>query len=307
MNANPAANATSLEGIEPEPLTRRQLIWKYGRWVLAGLGLLVFFTFWKLPDAKIKQLVVSEISRAAYEQAGIELQPRATSLSWIFGPTLRMTQVSAQMKTGPAITLDGIKVSPSLLSFFIGRMAASISIWKGKSEIDISVHQSSSGFGLSLDADLPTLDFVGAKGQLDLSVKVSGKPNKPQTFDGGANLNVSKLEIPEQDLQFLKLPSVKISTGKAKFKIEQGVAKIEELTLGKEGDDLILKGQGEATLATYIEQSNLNLKGTLKISPRVASSLPLLEALLGPGKQADGSYAFRLSGSPSSPFFSPGS
>lgn len=302
MNASPA----TIPVLEPEPLTRRQLLWKYGRWVLAGLGLIVFFTFWKLPDEKIKQLVVSEITRAAYEEAGIELRPRTVSLSWIFGPTLRMTQVSAQMRSGPAVILDGIKVSPNLLSLLIGRMSASIALWKGKSEVDVSVHQSSGGFGLALDADLPTLDFVGAKGQVDLSLKVSGKTNKPQSYDGYANLSVAKLEIPEQEIQFLKLPSLKISAGKARFKIEQGIAKIEELNLGKEGDDLILKGQGEATLATYIEQSNLNLKGTVKLSPRVSSSLPLLEALLGPGKQADGSYAFRLSGSPSSPFFSPG-
>jgi hypothetical protein len=66
--------------------------------------------------------------------------------------------------------------------------------------------------------------------------------------------------------------------------------------LGRQNDDLTAAVTGDLALNRNLNASVLNLRVTFGTSEKLRSSLSLLESLIAPARQADGQYAYKMTG-----------
>jgi hypothetical protein len=99
-----------------------------------------------------------------------------------------------------------------------------------------------------------------------------------------------------------QLPAMTISDGTVDITIERGKLLMKNVQIGKATDDLQMGITGDITLNRFMNASALNLKAVLGISEKVKQSISLIDSLLGPARQADGRYAYKVTGTMGAPF-----
>jgi type II secretion system protein N len=114
-------------------------------------------------------------------------------------------------------------------------------------------------------------------------------------------MDLSKLVIEQQSVVGFALPRMNISEGKIDIAIEKGKLALKNVKLGKSGDDLRANVTGDLVLGKTWDSSLLNAKVNFALSEMVTKALVLVDALLTPGKQPDGSYTYSLNGALSGP------
>ena len=87
------------------------------------------------------------------------------------------------------------------------------------------------------------------------------------------------------------VPKLSISEGKVELFGRQGQGDDQDLPLGQAGsaDDIQGSGSGDVILGRNWDASTLNAKINFKLSENILKAFVLIDALLGPGKQGDGS------------------
>jgi len=158
---------------------------------------------------------------------------------------------------------------------------------------------------------LPLIANIQGSGVLDGNGNLSGDFSTPSTLEGNVNLKLSRVTLEQQMLYGFSIPKILISEGIIEIDIEKAKARIKSFRIGHPtnpatlADDIQGTISGDMTLAKFWEMSNLNLKLNFSFSEGLMKSFILLDAILGAGKQANGSYGFSLTGPLSSPIPTP--
>jgi type II secretion system protein N len=291
-------------------------------WVLAFFGFLALFTIAKLPDDRIGGLILGKASETLSSGGhGIALTAERTRISLLLLGRIRFEGLTVRTTSGSGsptfVRWEEARLSPSLLDLLLARLGGtlhargkdgssfSLAFWStraGKFSASARFNQAelgSTGVGL-----IPILAGINATLPLNGAVELSGEASKPSTLAGKIQLSLGKSVIPAQRISGFPIPSIRFGDGEIKATVSQGSLRFESLRLGKmdrDTDDIGGTATGDVALAQSMDSSQLNLKAKVRFSESVLKSLFLLDALLGPGKQPDGSYSIQLTG----PLFAP--
>lgn len=310
---------TEIAAVAPSSMsqTRPQRTLKRIGWLAFGFAWLVFFTLVKLPDTRVRNFIQGTMD-AQLAPYGITVTSKEGSFSAVFGISYTMKDVTISFPPPQeAVHLDELEVAPSLLTLLTGKIGGKIWVEQGDGALKASFatglpNAKSQAFSLSFSSNKMNFGklgilsaLLGLKGSVVLTGdgSVSGDLAALNTASGHLDLDLSKIVIDEQNLKGFALPTMRISEGKLEAEIVSGKATVKTLKLGKPGspDDITASATGDITLGRTFDSSTLNLRTHFGFSPNVMKSFSLLDALLGAGKQKDGSYAFNLTGPAYSP------
>jgi type II secretion system protein N len=228
---------------------------------------------------------------------------------------------------------DKITISPSFLALLTFKAGADVRLESGKGVADLSARLGKSSQSVSFKlkdvilgafgtqpggaASAAPVDFFNPNpmtilsnlkksGTLNGTGSFSGDFTVPNTLDGETHIDVSKLVIDQQTLAGFALPRMSISEGKIEVATEKGKLVFKNVKLGKTGDDVRATLTGDMVLGKSWDTSLLNAKVNFGLSENVTKALVLVDALLAPGKQPDGTYTYTLGGMLSGPNATPG-
>ena len=191
--------------------------------------------------------------------------------------------VRAATKNGDAVIFGSksllnaespIQVQADLRNFDLGELGITASLGGLKASLPTS------GFA---QVEIPANTLIGTEGKIDLSLK--------------------KIRIPEQSVMGFPLPELNANSGQIQIEFNKTKALIKKLEIGKKGtsDDLYAQFVGDLSLGKTYAASSLNTTATFGYSDKVGKALSIVEGLLVQAKQSDGSYGYRLTGSPAFP------
>ena len=299
--------------LTPETSKTKKVLYRTAG-TFAAITLLGLFTITKVSENVVRDWALVLINQGLAE-ARLSMTAEEFQLGFIPKPNIFLKRVSIQnLTTNQYFQLDSIKLSPSILSLFTGKLGANIYIPMGDGNVDATVgvggrnfSVSVTGSNLGLDRVLALAGFPGikTKGQLSADIQVGGDLYTPPTWNGTLKLTGNAISILPQNLMGIELPMIKISEVKNKLTLTNGKIKVDEGNTGKLGDDLFLQLSGDMTLQNRIEDSSANLKIALNLSSNITSSLTILDAILSSSKQPDGSYGYFVTGSLFAPLISP--
>jgi type II secretion system protein N len=291
-------------------------------WIAFGVLCLVFFTFIKLPDDRIKANI-DQMIRSAFADRGIEYSATESQLSLLFGPsyTIQNISLSARGQTAQG-HIDRIKISPSLLPLIVGRYGGSIELTQAGGSLEGSFSMSRSKISASfqfkkLDLGklglLPLLANLQGAALLEGSANISGDVSIPSTLEGKVALRMKQIHLDSQAVMGFSIPQIHISEAMVHIQLEKAKALIQTFRVGQSNgalaanpdDDLQALITGEAALGKDWYSSTLNVKARFAIAEGILRAFILLDAILGTAKQSDGSYAYQLAGSFMSPVPTP--
>lgn len=283
------------------------------RWLAWGgvfLVFLIFFTLLKLPQDRVRDYVQGIIA-STLSQQDIGFSAEKTSFSLLFGPSYTMRNITL---TFPApldpVKIEEVSVSPSLLGLFTGKAGGTFLVRNKGGSLKGSYFQplSSKSSHISADFTADRLDLgalgvllalANLKGAAVLSGSgtIDGDPSVPSTLNGDIRLNLSRIVIESQTVMGFNLPRLSVSEGTVNVSLGKGKAAIRTLSLGRNvSDDIRAKVTGDVNLGRNWPGSSISARADFSLSAAVMKAFPLIDALLNQGKQADGSYAFRLTG-----------
>lgn len=317
--------ATSPDDTSTPRKTRGARIAKAIGWTTAFLALLLAFTLAKLPDDRIGALVLGKASEILSSGGRpIEVSAEKTAISLLLA---RIRFEGLQLKTqdlaGSAVSVrwKELRIRPSLLDLLLLRLGGSAWIQgEDDSQLSLSFWTTRNGVvSAALDLNkadlggkglgvLPLLAGVDGSVPLDGKAELTGDLSQTDTIRGTAQLKLGKLRLPTQKLMGFPIPRIQIDDGEIRISAESGKARIETFSIGRldrESDDIRSTLSGEVTLGRTFPASQLNLKARLKFSSAFQGALFLIDGLLGPGKQPDGSYSLLLTGPIQAPQIQP--
>jgi len=278
-------------------------------WTFLTIFFLVFFTILKLPEERVKNYIEESIASTLRAQ-NIGFSADEGHISILFGASYLMKGITLRLPPpSPVIHLEEITVSPSLLRLLLGQFGGKIKIKpeaKDSGLLTASIETKQEMINLSYELKsidlgktglLALLAHIQGTGAISGKGHFNGNMSNPSSAQGQIELNITQLQIESQSIQGFTLPPVRISEGKIDLNIDQGKVVINTFNLGKSNsDDIRLKLTGSAQLAPELSESNLNAQAEFSLSPAILKAFSLLDMILGPGKQTDGSYAFQLTG-----------
>lgn len=279
-------------------------------WIAYGVLCLAFFTLIKLPDERIKRNIEAFISTALAEK-NVTYTAGETELSYFLGITLTLKDISLYPPSPAAkVHIDQIEVSPGLLSLLLGKVGGSFSLSNPPGKLTGQVFTRGSEFMASFEATkldlgklglLPILAGIQGGAVLEGSGSVEGNVSIPSTLENKIKLNLKQVTLDAQTFMGFALPKIQISDSQIEIATEKAKAVIKKFKLGKPGDDLSGEILGDVSMAKSWTSTQLNLKAHFSFSEGVQRAFVLLDALLGAGKQTDGSYLYRINGPATAP------
>jgi type II secretion system protein N len=276
------------------------------------LGLILVFTLFKLPETKITALIQGYV-QSSLDPFGIYISDRGRSLSLITGIRYRLDHPTLELRDQTRIELDELEVHPKLLSLLTGRAGASADLKQGKSAIHLDALAKKDRVEADLDLNdidlsrFGVLAFAGIKGSGIISGKshLDGAPSDLATMNGGLDLKLKNVQLEEQMIFAFKIPSLSISEGSLNVEIKNGKLLMKNVQLGRQNDDVIASLTGDIALNRNLNSSPLNLRVVFSFSPKVLASFSFIESMIAGAKQSDGKYAYKLTGTLTSPFANP--
>lgn len=271
--------------------------------------LLLVFTLLKLPQARITSFIQGYV-QSALDPMGIYLSDRGREISILKGFVYRLDHPTLELSDGTRIEMDEMVVSPSLLTLLKGKVGATMTMTQGTATIEFT----GTGRGDQVDATikldqvdinkLGAFAYAGMKGSGTVSgnVHIDGSLNDLTTLNGAIQLKLKKLRFDEQNLMGFQLPTMNVSDGTVELSIDHGKVVAKNVAIGKGADDIQATLTGDMTLNRFVNGSSLNFRAVLGLSDKVKQSIAILDSILGPAKQADGKYAYKLTGSLGAPF-----
>lgn len=281
---------------------------------------LLFFTVFKLPDTRIKGHLNALISKTLM-QAGYSFSANESSLSIGLGIhyTLKGVTISPRFQPQSMVKIDSIEISPSLLSLLTGKISASLAAEAGKGVLTGEFGVRGSQGTLSCEfkqvnlAQSPLallLQGVQVSSTINGTVNLEGNLQDPRSLLGTVDLTLSKIDLDKQAISGFPVPRTQISGAKINLLFNQGKIVLKNLTLGSmqnPGDDLAGKIEGDIQIQQRLEASGLNLMAHFNVAPNYLqnSEIFLVQSFIAPGKNADGSYRFKIYGPLSGPSADP--
>jgi type II secretion system protein N len=286
-------------------------------WCSFGFSCLIFFTIIKLPDDRLKEIIQGNIA-SALSPRGITMTTGKSAISIFPRVAYSMSDVTLNFPPPQASThIDHIEVAPSLMSFLTGKLGASVSIDNGDGSLGLVAAFRGSRATIKFNADKMDLGKLGvlpALAGISGSLVITGKGSLSidgdalNQTDGEGQLALSHIVIDSQQVAGFNIPKISISQGKLDMDMNQGRGVIKSLSLGQASsstDDIKANFSGDLNLGKNLQASTINVRGTFSLAPTVLKSLSLVEMILQPGKQPDGSYSYKIAGPLLSPNPSP--
>jgi type II secretion system protein N len=324
---NPPESTESISTTEPTPQvvgvdddqspSRAKRILKKIGWIWLGMFCLILFTLIKLPEDKIRNYVQGMISSQLSAQ-GITMTANQSSLSIGFGVSYTMKDITLSFPPPQEpVHIDQVSISPSILSAFTGKMGASVRIENKAGTLlasfsspmngpqgPISFSFNCSNMDLGSLGVLPAMAGIRGSAVANGEGHLDGDTSLPTTLNGKIQLDLNKIVIDQQTVMGFSVPRLSVSEGKADIEVDKGKANIKTLRLGKASsttDDVKANITGNVIIGKNLPYSTLDLKANFSFSQNVLKAFILLDAIMGPAKQADGSYAYTLTGPLNSP------
>ncbi|MEN9722233.1 MAG: hypothetical protein RJB38_219 [Pseudomonadota bacterium] len=286
-------------------------------WILTFLVFFAIFTALKLPDGKVGALLLEKASKAiSSPERRIELTADKTHLPWFILGTLRFEGLKATTTSADGVPMTirwkDLSISPSFFSLFLGRLGGTIQVSGAKSgSIEASFYTSRGGKfsfesrikSADLGADglglLPLLTGLAIKLPVDGQISLEGSFEDTASLTGDLELALGKTELQAQKISGFPIPAIRIQDGNVKITIANGSATLKTFRLGNMNqgvDDLAGSATGTISIGKPIEFSQLNVSTRFKLSEAVIKGLFIIDAILAPGKEPDGSYHLSLQG-----------
>ena len=298
----------SMENDSPTSAAKKNF--KKVAWTVLFVFLLVFFTFTKLPQAKMTNLLQGYI-QVALDPYGIYITDQGRELSIWRGFEYKLIHPTLELSDQTRVELDEIVATPSILSLFKGQMGAHLSLKQGPALITLD----GSGRSDKIDATVKLeeldigkfglLSYAGGlkgSGQINGKAHVDGALSDFSSLDGGLQFKLKKIHLDDQSLMGIQLPPINIAEGNIDINIEHGKLVMKNVQIGKPTDDIQITLTGDITLNKNLNSSTLNLRAVLGFSEKLKQSLTLLDSIMGSARQLDGKYAYKISGNFASPF-----
>lgn len=287
---------------------------KWG-WRAAFIVFFVFFVWLKFPTERLNQWLTS-IWKPQLAAQGIELNYSESNIVLGFGISQVFKGVEISGSGIPTLQLEELEVSPSLHRLLLLQGAGTITVKSKKGEAEVFVSKSivSKESPIQVSADLKDFDL----GELGLTSGLGGlKATLPTTgrasieipvttligMDGRIDLSLKRIQVPEQSVMGFPVPELLANSGQIQIEFNKSKAVIKKLEIGKKGasDDLYVQASGDLALGKTYAASSLNMTASFGYSEKVGKALSIVEGFLVQAKQPDGSYAYRLTGSPAFP------
>lgn len=281
-------------------------------WSGFALGTLLLFTVFKLPQDRIKGLMLGQLSNTLANY-GFGLTADSSDLSFGFGISYELKGVNLLPPGGlPAIRLESLRVEPQLLKALTGKMGAELTLTQKRGSV-LELNASIKGNSIDVEGDLQKID-LGALQVLPLltqmygglradalasgTFEIAGDLSSPTTLQGEFDLSVKQLVLEPQTIFGFNLPRIAVSEGIFKGAMQKSRLTLQTVQLGRPGspDDLIAIVTGDALLGQTWETSSANYKANIRFSQNVMKAFLFLESVLAGAKRADGSYGFQITG-----------
>ncbi len=312
---------------EVEKISRFKIILKSFFWAGLSIFFLLFFTLFKLPDEKIKNYILWQISSNMNQQLprtrlSITAEKGHFSLGLGLWYVLEGVTLSPPAPEQP-IKIEEISISPHIFGLIFKNLGADFQIENQKSKLTGAFHLSSSHFSVSFKAkqiDLNKMKLVRLIATLDASGVIHGSGSLKGDFNditqlqGDIQLSAEKVSVPQQEIGHLTffpftLPEINVSSLDTQITIERSKVIVKNLTLGgasgsKEAktDDIRAKVTGEINLSKIVPSSQLDLKASFMLSERLHKQFFLLDSMTQfLTKSPNGIYGTHLTG----PLFQP--
>lgn len=288
----------------PVELTKRAKLF------LILLFLFSFLTFFviKLPHDQIHSLLVKN-GNHVLQPMGYVLQSSTGGLSVGFhGVHYRLDDVRIVSATAnKLLKLGDVSVAPLYLSLMQGKIGFTFLMASGGGESTGNFSSSSTELKLNLNFDKMNLGkigvfpfFLGSAGTvvLDGQVDTNLHFDDPALTTGQVDLKLAQWVMDDQKIQGIALPRLSIKESILKVKIENGLANLNQVEIGKSPeDDIRAKLRGTVKLAKNISNSQVDIRAELKPSAALMTSVSFLSGLLASFKKGEDTYAVRLQGS----------
>ncbi len=271
--------------------------------VFLFLALVSILTITKIPEQRLTGLVQGFV-QSALDPYDIYVSDRGRSLSFFPRIEYRLDHPVLEMADQSRIELDDLSVRPNLLALFTGRAGARALLHQGAAELAVDA----SGNRNRIDADVSlkeidlgkfgVLGYAGIKGTglVSGTLAIEGGISELSSLNGAIDLKLKNLKLDEQSIFGFKIPETLVSEGSILIEIRSGKLFMKQVRLGRQNDDLTATVTGDLALNRNLNASVLNLRVTFGTSEKLRSSLSLLESLIAPAKQADGQYAYKMTG-----------
>jgi type II secretion system protein N len=305
-----AASGTPSPPVVPQSRLQRTL--KTAGWVSFGIFCFLVFTILKLPEDRIKNYVQGTIaSMLAPKGITFSAEKGYISIGWGIAYVMKGVTLNFPPPDAPA-HIEKVTFSPSILPSLFGYQGGSLWIYNGDGKLTGSFSTKGTQLSASFSAKqmdlgklglLPLAAGVHGSAMLNGSGSFAGDMSIPSTLTGDLDLNLNKVHLDQQTIAGFSVPALSVSEGKIELSADKGKATIKTFRLGKPGssDDIQATGSGDVMLGRNWDSSTLNGKVNFKLSDNILKAFVLIDALLGPGKQGDGSYSFTLNGPVTSP------
>ena len=125
-----------------------------------------------------------------------------------------------------------------------------------------------------------------------------------KVIDGKIEVSISKLTLPEQEIQGLVLPEIELNTNTINLHLmKDNTLMINSISLGQKGDTAQILAQGKIKNILPINKASLNIEGKFDFQKTLNQKIPLLGLLLSGKKKKQGFYQFELKGRTGKPNF----
>lgn len=284
-------------------------------WILSSFIFFTFlalFTITKISETKITSLIQGYLQQAL-DPYGIYITDQGRSFSLWKGAQYQLKHPTFELSDGTKIEAQMLTLNPSWISLLKVQLGGELTLEQGpSSKLHLllsgrgsTIHVQSSFENLNLN-QLGVLQYAGGiqgNALLQGSLLLEGDLSNPQSSSGQITVNLKNIFFDEQAIMGFQLNAMKIAEGVIDLQIQNGKVILKNVRLGKPHslDDLNAVATGDITLNRYLNSSVLNLKAIFGISENVKQKLSLLDSILGMARQADGRYAYRITGSLGAP------
>jgi type II secretion system protein N len=286
-----------------DPAVRNKWLTRVGYVFLAFFSF-SYFVYLGFPFERVLPRVLAGMEK----DSGVKIEAATVRAGWFLSLVATDVKVFTGTRRGgeepqPTVRLDKVSISPKLFSLLTGKKAARIDalVLGGRIRGTVMTSKSASNVDLAFEAleigKIPTLvNFgVNASGQVGGTVKLALDPEDGTKAVGKIDLQVKSPRIAESNLILVKIPETIFDKGGAAI-IDIKDGKAELIDVGLHGEDLDLSVEGEILLKKRIASSQWSAKSVIRASDAWKSKVPGFDAIVGPGKQPDGSYRYRVAG-----------
>ena len=289
--------------LEPNRAESRPGILKMIALSVLFIALVVILSITKIPETRVTGLLQGYV-QSALDPYDIYLTDRGRSISFLTGIRYRLDHPALEMADQTRIELDDLEVRPKLMSLLTGRFGMKASLHQGGAELVMDAAATRNK--VEADIDLRDVDlgkfgvfgFAGLKGSglVNGKITLEGGVTDLASFNGLIDLKLKRLRLEEQTFMGFKLPDTTLTDGTILIEIKNGKLIMKTVQLGRQTDDLNATLTGDLTLNRNLNASALNLRAVFSMAGKVKSSLSMLEGLIAAAKQADGRYAYKMTG-----------